>query len=373
MTSVSISGKPQTNEEKVVFNVSGLRFETLRKTLRKYPETLLGSEKCEEFYDVINKEFFFDRDPKIFRHIINYYQSDILHCSPNVCVKSYDEELKFFGLSPTIIGECCFEDYQDRKLKNTEKLLTEESIHSFEESIPENIKERMWKAFEIPHSSTGALIFHYASGLFIAFSLLLMILETRKNIYFNHLFLENRLELCFLFTNLVPCGFRPGRASQISCGERFKLTFFCLEAACILIFTIEYLLRLYAAPLRLKFLKSVFSIIDIIAILPFYLEFFVDTYDIFNTVAIFRVLRFLRFFRNSEASKILGQTLKTSAAEIKFLVFMLTIAIVIFSTVMFFIERHEDGTSFTSIHSSILISIWITFGNGSSYMVMNKI
>ncbi|EFO12643.1 hypothetical protein LOAG_15890, partial [Loa loa] len=46
--------------------------------------------------------------------------------------------------------------------------------------------------------------------------------------------------------------------------------FFVLDTACVIIFTVEYLLRLFAAPDRCKFLHSIMSMIDVIAIMPYY-------------------------------------------------------------------------------------------------------
>ena len=48
---------------KIVINVSGRKFETYRSTLERFPETLLGSNEKEFFFDDISGEYFFDRDP----------------------------------------------------------------------------------------------------------------------------------------------------------------------------------------------------------------------------------------------------------------------------------------------------------------------
>lgn len=48
------------------------------------------------------------------------------------------------------------------------------------------------------------------------------------------------------------------------------LQFFVLDTACVIIFTVEYLLRLFAAPDRCKFLRSIMSVIDVVAIMPYY-------------------------------------------------------------------------------------------------------
>ena len=49
--------------EKVVINVSGRRFEVFHSQLNRYPETLLGSEEKEYFFDERTGEYFLDRDP----------------------------------------------------------------------------------------------------------------------------------------------------------------------------------------------------------------------------------------------------------------------------------------------------------------------
>jgi potassium voltage-gated channel Shal-related subfamily D protein len=67
-------GGRKTEDEKIVINVSGRRFETWQNTLEKYPDTLLGSNEKDFFFDEILKEYFFDRDPEVFRHILNYYR-----------------------------------------------------------------------------------------------------------------------------------------------------------------------------------------------------------------------------------------------------------------------------------------------------------
>ena len=76
----------------------GRRFETWRNTLEKYPDTLLGSNEREFFYDEETKEYFFDRDPDIFRHILNYYRTGKLHYPTDVCGPLFEEELEFWGL-----------------------------------------------------------------------------------------------------------------------------------------------------------------------------------------------------------------------------------------------------------------------------------
>ncbi|PIO66718.1 K+ channel tetramerization domain protein, partial [Teladorsagia circumcincta] len=67
------------SDEKLSINISGRKFETWKNTLEKFPETLLGSNEKEFFYDEDTGEYFFDRDPDIFRHILTFYRTGKLH------------------------------------------------------------------------------------------------------------------------------------------------------------------------------------------------------------------------------------------------------------------------------------------------------
>jgi potassium voltage-gated channel Shal-related subfamily D protein 2 len=44
--------------------------------------------------------------------------------------------------------------------------------------VPALLKERMWRAFETPHTSTPALVFYYVTGFFIAISVMANVIET---------------------------------------------------------------------------------------------------------------------------------------------------------------------------------------------------
>ncbi|GIY24417.1 potassium voltage-gated channel protein Shal [Caerostris extrusa] len=70
----------------------------------------------------------------------------------------------------------------------------------------------------------------------------------------------------------LPCSMNEATGDTMSCGETYKAAFFCLDTACVMIFTAEYLLRLYAAPDRCKYARSVMSVIDVVAIMPYYID-----------------------------------------------------------------------------------------------------
>ena len=65
----------QLIREKVVINVSGMRFETRLDTLDQFPKTLLGdAKKRNRYYDPLKNEYFFERDRTSFDSILYFYQ-----------------------------------------------------------------------------------------------------------------------------------------------------------------------------------------------------------------------------------------------------------------------------------------------------------
>jgi len=346
-------GTKKTEDEKLVINVSGRRFETWQNTLEKYPDTLLGSNEKDFFYDEVGKEYFFDRDPEVFRHILNYYRTGKLHYPKQECLTQYDEELAFFGIMPDVIGDCCYEDYRDRKRENAERIMDDKADDEEQNGdiILETVRERMWRAFENPHTSTPALVFYYVTGFFIAVSVMANVVET------------------------VPCGEIPGRNEVLACGDKYKISFFCLDTACVMIFTAEYFLRLFAAPDRWKFMRSVMSVIDFVAIMPYYIGLTMsddnEVSGAFVTLRVFRVFRIFKFSRHSQGLRILGYTLQSCASELGFLVFSLAMAIIIFATIMFYCEKNVEGSTFYSIPAAFWYTIVTMTTLGYGDMVPN--
>ncbi|XP_023673548.1 A-type voltage-gated potassium channel KCND2-like isoform X2 [Paramormyrops kingsleyae] len=291
----------------IILNVSGTRFQTWRNTLERFPNTLLGCTERDFFFHEETNEYFFDRDPELFRHILNFYRTGKLHYPRHECVSAYDEELAFFGIMQENMGDCCYEDYKDHKCENLERM----------------------------QDAQDTLTKENHENDVLAVSVLANVLET------------------------VPCG--TSAKTTVSCGKRYQLQFFCLDTACVMIFTMEYLLRLFAAPNRLKFVKTVMSIIDVVAIMPYYIGLFMtdkgEVSGAFVTLRVFRVFRIFKFSRHSAGLRILGNTLKSCFSELGFLLFSLTMAIIIFATVIFYAEKGVKRSKFTSIPASFWYTI----------------
>ncbi len=131
-----------------------------------------------------------------------------------------------------------------------------------------------------------------------------------------------------------------------------------IEWFCTVIFTIEYIVRLYCVTHPLKYAGSFFGIIDLLAVLPAYLYFFIPG---LHQLVVIRMLRLLRIFRVLKLSRYVGesQTLMTAllASRRKIGIFLFAVfnLVVILGTLMHVIEGEEHG--FTDIPTSMYWAI----------------
>lgn len=132
-----------------------------------------------------------------------------------------------------------------------------------------------------------------------------------------------------------------------------------LEWIITIIFTIEYILRIYTTPRKWDYIKSFYGIIDLISIIPTYLTLFAFSSQYLATVRAVRLLRVFRIFKLSlylGEVKILTTALRASRPKITvFLTAVLTSAVII-GSIMYMVESYE-GTRFTSIPRSIYWAI----------------
>ena len=125
-----------------------------------------------------------------------------------------------------------------------------------------------------------------------------------------------------------------------------------------ILFTVEYLLRLFCVGRPLHYATSFFGIVDLLAVLPTYASIFIPGSQSLIAIRILRLLRIFRIFKLgtylSEA-KIITAALRASSKKISvFLAAVLTIVLII-GAAMYVIEGEEHG--FTSIPTAIYWAI----------------
>lgn len=60
--------------KRILIQVGGRIFETWEENFKNHPSTLLGSNEKELYFNARRNMYIFDRDPQMFRHILNYYR-----------------------------------------------------------------------------------------------------------------------------------------------------------------------------------------------------------------------------------------------------------------------------------------------------------
>lgn len=124
------------------------------------------------------------------------------------------------------------------------------------------------------------------------------------------------------------------------------------EIVTVVIFTAEYLLRIYVAKNKLKYIFSFFGLIDLIAILPFYLRFAIDLIAL-RAFRIFRVFRAFKLVRYNRAIHRFHLAAKIVKEEM--VLFFMVSAILIFLSAagIYFFENEAQPELFKSIFHSL--------------------
>ena len=143
-----------------------------------------------------------------------------------------------------------------------------------------------------------------------------------------------------------------------------------LEVFCVAVFTIEYLLRLYASEFRVKFFFSFFGLIDLIAILPFYLTLGMDLKSL-RAIRLFRILRLFKFLRYGNTMDKIKKSFNSIKREL-FLFSLATLMLLYFSSIgIYYFENEAQPETFASIFDAMWWSVatLTTVGYGDVYPI----
>lgn len=162
----------------------------------------------------------------------------------------------------------------------------------------------------------------------------------------------------------------------------YKYYFRLFDTISLYIFTVEYILRLwvinnnpkYKHPIlgRLKYIFSFSALIDLGAILPFYLpkEVMLDG-RVLRIVRILRIFRVFKFNRYSSSAELIGNVFKERKVDLLFSFGVAMMLLLMVSSLMYFVEHEAQPDQFSSIPATLWwgIATLTTVGYGDVYPI----
>jgi voltage-gated potassium channel len=145
---------------------------------------------------------------------------------------------------------------------------------------------------------------------------------------------------------------------------QYRNIFNLIEFWSVMIFTAEYLLRVWSIvektkfknPItgRIKYLVTPLSLIDLLAILPFYIHVFFLDLRALRIIRLFRLFRLFKIVRYLKAMKIIFDVLKEKKEPLIISIIFIFFLLLFSSCIMYYVENHAQPDKF----SSILETMW---------------
>ncbi|HEV2764401.1 MAG TPA: ion transporter, partial [Pyrinomonadaceae bacterium] len=143
----------------------------------------------------------------------------------------------------------------------------------------------------------------------------------------------------------------------------YAIYFRAFEIFSVAIFTAEYLLRLWSCTTdaryagrwrgRLRYASSPMALVDLLAIAPFYLEFFAVDLRFVRSLRLFRLFRAFKLARYSASMRTLGNVLRSKREELLVTLFVVVVMLVFASSAMYYAEHDAQPDKFSSIPASM--------------------
>ncbi|KAK6031812.1 K+ channel tetramerization domain protein [Ostertagia ostertagi] len=393
-------------------NIGGTRYMLLVDALLRAEPSGFLAKFVADAYVAAEDSYFFQRSPLAFDAIFQYYATGVVHRPSEVstlttirslanrqpavlpfqltsdtivrqvCPASFLSELDFWRISHQHVGSCCADIVPQKREEEKEEEKVDDT--TFDNLMFGKVRRRMWTFLERPGSSMQAKAFELSSTLFVAISVMGLSFGTIPDFQVTH-YMPPQNE-----TIVLP----NGTVSVVEKVEEMRVehpAFVFTERICIAFFTVEYCLRLFAAPRKLRFALKPLNLVDLLAIVPFYLELLLTLCGVddkklrdlrwaFLVVRILRVLRVIRIIklgRFSSGLQTFGMTLQRSQKQLQMMTIVLLTGVVFFSTMIYFLEKDEDGTPFTSIPAAywwcIVTMTTVGYGDAVPATTMGKI
>jgi hypothetical protein len=167
-----IIAKSRQLNKRVTLNVGGVRHEVLWRMLDQVPLSRLGRLSragthqqilalCSD-YSLVDNEFFFDRHPRSFNTILNFYRTGKLHLADEMCVLAFGDDLEYWMIEAFYMEFCCSEkffmkrDLVQEEMEETAAKLEKDDEEDFGTGKFAKYQKMMWDLIEKPDSRQAA-------------------------------------------------------------------------------------------------------------------------------------------------------------------------------------------------------------------------
>lgn len=190
-------------------------------------------------------------------------------------------------------------------------------------------------------------------------------MKKQINIFLNNKFCEIFLVI-LIMTNVICLGLETDKTIYFY----YKSLFSKIELVSVVIFTIEYILRLISME-KLKDALNPLMIIDLLAILPFYLPLKGIDLRILRTFRLLRILRMFKLARYFDALQMIGRVICEKKYELISIFGVLLLLMFVSSFLMFYAEADAQPDVFHNILDTFWWSLvtFTTVGYGDVYPI----
>ncbi|KIH66754.1 K+ channel tetramerization domain protein [Ancylostoma duodenale] len=321
-----------------------------------------------DWYFEDQEEYFFERVPRYFDPIYDFYATGKLHVPKDLCFDKFMAELRFWAVSKSRMDECCspFAQYcmiYDKRGSEKDHFIGIRCA---------NLRRKLWLILEGHTHSRWWKVFEVISTAFIVLSISALILGSLPEFQVPQKTEDGQLVYATATYPTYPNSgggmtvesrtvVREGGEQQVEMTEHPVFTW--VENLCVVYFSLEYLVRFLVAPRKLAFARQFLNVIDLLSIAPFYFEMLLWLCGIsgenvrkvrwaFLTVRLLRVLRVIRIAKLGRFSPGLANfalTIRKSKKQMQMVGVVMITVVIFFSTLIYFLERDEPDTKFTSI------------------------
>ncbi|XP_045176546.2 potassium voltage-gated channel protein egl-36-like [Mercenaria mercenaria] len=396
----------------VEIDLSGTIFKTKRLTLKA-----INGSYLSKLNDTVNK-YYFDKDPTLFRHILNAHRDGTVHVPRDVCPMLFKKELLFWNIPLSLVAPCCWKYlYEAESDVETFKILLQEenkydSTNKVDEAqvgikqtmfagdsmtdseVIEDVNEnqignkrtrasRVWLFLEEPGSSAAAKIWCFFYIFVVILSVVAYIIWLDPSVRVSQYLTKNpKVDALANQTIYEYMVYIFNEKVVLLASTDPHPALLCLDIFCVVFFILEALVHFSMCPDKRNYFLNAYHLLKIFLcismIISTYFECRKDLldehdfrlgeiYHAFKSCYALRLLLIFRLHKIYNGLHIMVLSLRYSVKELLLLGFSFLIAVVVYGCLIFSAEIETDMFPSTQIAMWWSLITMTTIGYGDFY------